>query len=190
MDTTRGGTLFIKYRDDGKEFSIMCFMHPMLLLHDEKNYSTLNNKGLALDVKLEKDSVACGDSVMISFVVSNPTDKPVAIDSLQRIILERYSEYETFGDVYDTCICQGIGDTVILPHSQYMKNVKVCIRPEFFFTGLNNLQAHFLCSFLIYDDRNKSAYKKYIYIPKNGIIIYSKPFKVFVGNHGDSNCFL
>ena len=91
--------------------------------------------------------------------------------------------------MYDTCICQGIGDTVILPHSQYMKNVKVCIRPEFFFTGLNNLRAHFLCSFLIYDDRNKSAYKKYIYIPKNGLIIYSKPFKVFVGNHGDSNCW-
>ena len=155
----------------------------------KRTIQPLSNKGLALDVKLEKDSVACGDSVMISFVVSNPTDKPVAIDSLQRIILERYSEYETFGDVYDTCICQGIGDTVILPHSQYMKNVKVCIRPEFFFTGLNNLRAHFLCSFLIYDDRNKSAYKKYIYIPKNGIIIYSKPFKVFVGNHGDSNCW-
>jgi len=49
MDTTRGGTLFIKYRDDGKEFSIMCFMHPMLLLHDEKNYSTSKQQRFILE---------------------------------------------------------------------------------------------------------------------------------------------
>ena len=142
----------------------------------KRTVQPLNNKGLVLDVKLEKDSVACGDSVMMSFIISNPTDSPVVIDSLQRILLERYNKTETFGDVYDSCICQGIGDTMILPHSQYMKNVKVHIKPEFFFIGLNNIRAHFLCSLLIYEERSK----KYLYIPKNGVSVYSIPFKLCV----------
>lgn len=54
MDIARGGTLFIKYRDDGKEFSIMCFMHPMLLLHDEKNYSTSKQQRFSIGCQIGK----------------------------------------------------------------------------------------------------------------------------------------
>ena len=135
---------------------------------------SVGNKGIVMEMKLQKDSVAMHDSIMMFCILMNPSDSIVLIDTLQRIMLLRLINNQSFGDVPYHFINIGKGDSLILPNSHKSIELKIPVEPDFFWCGWNDIEAIFFCTFYIDEEKKK------IIVAKNKISVRSKPFRLYV----------
>lgn len=138
----------------------------------------IDNKGLFLNTYVKDSCYKMKDSVMFSFTLTNPQNDTIKIDRIITVYLGHRVNTFVFFDTHERIaykIFRDSCDTIILPKEKRVLNVMVCLKPEFFYDGKNEIIAHVLCADF-YDEERKEVIRA-----KNKISVYSNPFCLKIG---------